>query len=85
MDSIPCDIGSRCSSLNVSPNISPHKRSSVSSVSSTMEDSLHTDDGSGLALHEFIDHVRSKGRKGLVSEYMDIKARSPDGTFEASR
>ncbi|KAG1664433.1 Tyrosine-protein phosphatase non-receptor type 9 [Nymphon striatum] len=85
VDSIPCDVGSRGSSLNVSPNTSPLKRLSVSSVSSTIEESLHSDDGTGIQLDEFITMLRSKRRKGLYEEYFEIKSKSPDGTFESSR
>ncbi|CAM1299267.1 Uncharacterised protein PB.3394, partial [Pycnogonum litorale] len=85
LDSIPCDVGSKCSSISATPNVSPYKRLSVSSVSSTIEESLHTDDCNGTTLQDFIVHVRTKGRKGLVAEYSEIKAKAPDGTFEASR
>ena len=30
----------------------------------------------GMALHEFIEHTRSKGRRGLYDEYAEIKSRT---------
>lgn len=39
----------------------------------------------GMSLSEFIDHVRSKGRKGLYHEYEEIKSRDHCGSFENSR
>lgn len=40
---------------------------------------------SGMTLPEFIEHVRSKGRRGLYEEYAEIKNRTPMGTFNHSR
>ncbi len=40
---------------------------------------------SGMTLNEFIEHVRSKGRRGLYEEYSEIKNRPPSGTFHHSR
>jgi hypothetical protein len=39
----------------------------------------------GLTLEEFIEHVRSKGRRGLYEEYAEIKSRPPSGTFNNAR
>lgn len=39
----------------------------------------------GLTLDEFIEHVRSKGRRGLYEEYAEIKSRPPSGTFNHAR
>ena len=33
-------------------------------------------DMGGMALHEFIEHTRSKGRRGLYDEYAEIKSRT---------
>lgn len=38
-----------------------------------------------MRLYEFIEHVKQKGRKGLYSDYANIKAKAPEGTFEASK
>lgn len=61
------------------------KHFSSSSASSSWDESLHIDDGLGMTLEEFIDHLQKKGRKGLYQEYTELKAKSPEGTFEASR
>lgn len=60
------------------------RRMSVGSISSH-DDSLHFDDGHGMRLYEFIEHVRQKGRKGLYEDYAEIKAKAPEGTFELSK
>jgi len=39
----------------------------------------------GMTLSEFIEHVRSKGRRGLYEEYAEIKTRPPSGTFNHAR
>ena len=38
-----------------------------------------------MTLQEFIEHVRSKGRRGLYEEYSEIKNRPPQGTFHHAR
>merc|ERR1719391_1259782 len=41
--------------------------------------------GDGMALSDFIEHVRLKGRKGLEEEYSEIRYRPPTGTFNTAR
>ncbi len=43
------------------------------------------DETQGMTLQEFIEHVRSKGRRGLYEEYSEIKNRPPQGTFHHAR
>jgi len=38
-----------------------------------------------LTPFRFIEHVRTKGRRGLYEEYHEIKSRPPVGTFHHSR
>uniref|UniRef100_T1IWR5 Tyrosine-protein phosphatase non-receptor type 9 n=1 Tax=Strigamia maritima TaxID=126957 RepID=T1IWR5_STRMM len=64
---------------------SPRMRRPSASSGSSHDDSLHFDDGRGTSIAEFIDHVRSRGQKGLYKDYQDIKSRSPEGSFEASK
>jgi len=41
--------------------------------------------GEGLSLADFIEHVRVKGRQGLMEEYSEIRCRPPSGTFNEAR
>lgn len=58
--------------------------SSVSSGFSD-DDNLRCDSSQSLTISQFVDHVLKKKRGGLMKEYEEIKTRSPDGTFTASR
>jgi len=42
-------------------------------------------DDEGISLDEFIDHVRTMRRCGLVDQYQEIKCQPPDGTFDHAR
>eukprot|EP00088_Acartia_fossae_P011242 TRINITY_DN15652_c0_g1_i1.p1 TRINITY_DN15652_c0_g1~~TRINITY_DN15652_c0_g1_i1.p1 ORF type:complete len:612 (-),score=68.64 TRINITY_DN15652_c0_g1_i1:409-2019(-) len=42
-------------------------------------------DEEGMTLEEFIQHVRSMRRCGLVDQYQEIKCQPPDGTFDHAR
>jgi len=42
-------------------------------------------DEDGLSLEEFINHVRTMRRYGLVDQYQEIKCQPPDGTFDHAR
>lgn len=57
--------------------------SSVSSFSD--DDSLRCDSSQSLNISQFVEYVLKKKRVGLLREYEDIKAHSPDGTFNAAR
>lgn len=46
---------------------------------------MHSENGGGMTLEEFIEHLCAKGRKGLYQEYAEIKAAPPEGTFEGSK
>ncbi|XP_042910680.1 tyrosine-protein phosphatase non-receptor type 9 isoform X2 [Parasteatoda tepidariorum] len=59
--------------------------SSSSASLSIWEDSAQSDTGGGRTLEEFIEYLRTKGRKGLYHEYAEFKAAPPDGTFETSK
>lgn len=68
----------------------PRKRKPVSPTSG--EDkaeekdlSVHGPDVGGMIIHELVEYVRIKGRKGLYKEYAHIKAEPPSGTFNASK
>lgn len=59
--------------------------SSSTTSLSVWEESVHSENGGGMTLEEFIEHLCAKGRKGLYQEYAEIKAAPPAGTFEASK
>ena len=63
---------------------SPVPNSSGSSGFSD-DDSLPFDDRTGLTLAEFVEHLKQKGRRGLLDEYAEIISKTPDGTFDISR
>ncbi|RWS16207.1 tyrosine-protein phosphatase non-receptor type 9-like protein [Dinothrombium tinctorium] len=69
----------------IMPNINDFKDnlSSHSHKYSTNE-SIHSNI-QGMSLEEFIQYMKSKGRKGLCEEYNEIKSKTPEGTFEISR
>ncbi|EEB13489.1 tyrosine-protein phosphatase non-receptor type, putative [Pediculus humanus corporis] len=50
------------------------------------DDSLHCDVNSpSFSIEQFVDHVRLKGRKGLMAEYSEIREKPPDGSFNIAR
>ncbi|KAK3930625.1 Tyrosine-protein phosphatase non-receptor type 9 [Frankliniella fusca] len=63
---------------------SPAPPSSASSGFSS-EDSLHCDISGGMKIEEFVEYVRSKGNSELVAEYVEIKLREADGSFNHAR
>lgn len=42
-------------------------------------------EGDPKTIEQIVDMVRSMGRKGLLKEYAEIRARQPDGTFEYAK
>ncbi|KAK6631359.1 hypothetical protein RUM44_005885 [Polyplax serrata] len=67
-------------------NPSPPPPPSSASSGFSDDDSLHCDVNSpAFSIEQFVDHVRLKGRKGLMTEYMEIRQRPPDGSFNIAR
>lgn len=67
-------------------NSSPPPPPSSASSGFSDDDSLHCDVGCpALSLEQFVEHVRLKGRKGLIAEYTEIRQRPPDGSFNIAR
>ncbi|PNF33815.1 Tyrosine-protein phosphatase non-receptor type 9 [Cryptotermes secundus] len=64
---------------------SPAPPASSASSGFSDDDSLHCDVGHGMSLEQFVESVRSRGRVGLVQDYAEIRARSPDGSFNHAR
>ncbi|CAG7835280.1 unnamed protein product [Allacma fusca] len=63
---------------------SPAPNSSGSSGFSD-DDSLPFDERTGLTISEFVEHLKQKGRRGLLDEYSEIVSKTPDGSFGMSR
>lgn len=42
-------------------------------------------EGDPKTIEQIVDMVRAMGRKGLLKEYAEIRARQPDGTFEYAK
>lgn len=63
---------------------SPTPNSSGSSGFSD-DDSLPFEERAGLTLPEFVEHLKQKGRRGLLDEYAEIISKNPEGSFNASR
>ena len=52
------------------------------------DDSLtggNNDAGDPKTIEQIVDMVKKMGRKGLLKEYADIRARQPDGTFDHAK
>ena len=47
------------------------------------DDSLTGDDGK--AIQQIVEMVKQLGKKGLMKEYAEIRARQPDGTFDHAK
>lgn len=47
------------------------------------DDSLTGDDGK--TIQQIVEMVKQMGKKGLVKEYAEIRARQPDGTFDHAK
>lgn len=63
---------------------SPAPPSSASSGFSS-EDSLHCDISGGYSIEQFVEYVRNRGHSELVAEYVEIKLREADGSFNHAR
>lgn len=67
-------------------NTSPPPPPSSASSGFSDDDSLHCDvNGPAYSIEQFVEHVRLKGRKGLMAEYLEIRQRPPDGSFNIAK
>jgi len=64
---------------------SPAPPPSSASSGFSDDDSLHCDLSGGFSVEEFVEHVSSRGRGGLVAEYVEIKSRELEGSFNHAR
>lgn len=49
------------------------------------EESVHVPEQGGMAMHELVDHVKRKKKKGIYQEYEEIRKEPPAGTFDYSK
>uniref|UniRef100_H3DKC7 Tyrosine-protein phosphatase non-receptor type 9 n=1 Tax=Tetraodon nigroviridis TaxID=99883 RepID=H3DKC7_TETNG len=50
-----------------------------------MEVSVHMPEPGGMTVHELVDYVKRKKKKGIYQEYEDIRKEPPAGTFDYSK
>lgn len=64
------------------PSPAPH---SSGSSGFSDDDSLPFEERTGLTLLDFVEHLKQKGRRGLLDEYAEIVSKNPEGSFNVSR
>ncbi|CAJ1052153.1 tyrosine-protein phosphatase non-receptor type 9 isoform X1 [Xyrichtys novacula] len=50
-----------------------------------IEVSIHMPEQGGMTLHELVEHVKRKKKKGIYQEYEEIRKEPPAGTFDYSK
>uniref|UniRef100_A0A8D3EE29 Tyrosine-protein phosphatase non-receptor type 9 n=1 Tax=Scophthalmus maximus TaxID=52904 RepID=A0A8D3EE29_SCOMX len=50
-----------------------------------MEVSVHVPEQGGMSVHELVDHVKRRKKKGIYQEYEEIRKEPPSGTFDYSK
>ncbi|XP_029915968.1 tyrosine-protein phosphatase non-receptor type 9 isoform X2 [Myripristis murdjan] len=50
-----------------------------------MEVSVHMPEQGGMTVHELVEHVKRKKKKGIYQEYEEIRKEPPSGTFDYSK
>uniref|UniRef100_A0A665WQQ5 Tyrosine-protein phosphatase non-receptor type 9 n=1 Tax=Echeneis naucrates TaxID=173247 RepID=A0A665WQQ5_ECHNA len=50
-----------------------------------MEVSVHMPEPGGMTVHELVDYVKRKKKKGIYQEYEEIRKEPPGGTFDYSK
>lgn len=50
-----------------------------------MEVSVHMPEQGGMTVHDLVDYVKRKKKKGIYQEYEDIRKEPPAGTFDYSK
>lgn len=66
-------------------NENPPSSASPSSGFSDDDSLTGAHEGDPKTIEQIVDMVRSMGRKGVLKEYAEIRARQPDGTFEHAK
>uniref|UniRef100_H2SHI7 protein-tyrosine-phosphatase n=1 Tax=Takifugu rubripes TaxID=31033 RepID=H2SHI7_TAKRU len=56
-----------------------------STTSRYMEVSVHMPELGGMTVHDLVDYVKRKKKKGIYQEYEDIRKEPPAGTFDYSK
>lgn len=63
---------------------SPHLSSS-DDEDHCMEVSVHMPEEGGMTVHDLVEHVKRKKKKGIYQEYEEIRKEPPAGTFDYSK
>ncbi|XP_072319404.1 tyrosine-protein phosphatase non-receptor type 9 [Eucyclogobius newberryi] len=71
-------------SLPRPPHQSPHLSSS-DDEEHCIEVSVHMPEQGGMTLHDLVEHVKRKKKKGIYQEYEEIRKEPPAGTFDYSK
>ncbi|XP_068607083.1 tyrosine-protein phosphatase non-receptor type 9 [Brachionichthys hirsutus] len=50
-----------------------------------METSIHMPEQGGMTVHELVEHVKKRRRRGIYQEYEEIRKEPPAGTFDYSK
>ncbi|XP_074540789.1 tyrosine-protein phosphatase non-receptor type 9 isoform X1 [Halichoeres trimaculatus] len=50
-----------------------------------IEPSIHMPEQGGMTVHELVEHVKRKKKKGIYQEYEEIRKEPPAGTFDYSK
>ncbi|XP_020786217.1 tyrosine-protein phosphatase non-receptor type 9 isoform X1 [Boleophthalmus pectinirostris] len=50
-----------------------------------IEESVHMPEQGGMTLHDLVEHVKRKKKKGIYQEYEEIRKEPPAGTFDYSK
>lgn len=66
-------------------NENPPSSASPSSGFSDDDSLTGAHEGDSKTIEQIVDMVRGMGRKGLLKEYAEIRARQPDGTFDHAK
>lgn len=80
-DSNVCSMSNKQTGQST-PSPAPH---SSGSSGFSDDDSLPFEERTGLTLLDFVEHLKQKGRRGLLDEYAEIVSKNPEGSFNVSR
>uniref|UniRef100_A0A8C4IUV0 Tyrosine-protein phosphatase non-receptor type 9 n=1 Tax=Dicentrarchus labrax TaxID=13489 RepID=A0A8C4IUV0_DICLA len=75
------------SCVNMHTNTSPPLSSSwdPDDEGRCMEVSVHMPEQGGMTVHDLVEHVKRKKKKGIYQEYEEIRKEPPAGTFDYSK
>ena len=69
----------------IPPGENPLSKKRPTSDNNSWEQSIHTAEPGGMAPADLVEHVKIKGRRGLIRDYYNLKHQPPQGTFDISK